>query len=232
MKKISTILLMSIAFIKPALPQQEAVNQQTTLPGFKFLTEQFADAKILRYQVPGFENLSLKQKTLIYYLSQAALSGRDITYDQNYKNNLLIRRTLEAIQEGYTGNRDLDDFNKFTVYLKRVWFCNGIHHHYSTDKILPEFHKEFFSYIIDNTPKHKLPLAKGQTVEQFIEEITPLVFNPDLAPKRVSLNPEKDLVEASASNFYDGVNQAEAEEFYRVMKAEAKKSGKDTLVSF
>ncbi len=223
---------MSIAFIKPALPQQEAVNQPATLPGFKFLTEQFADAKILRYQVPGFENLSLKQKTLIYYLSQAALSGRDITYDQNYKNNLLIRRTLEAIQEGYTGNRDLDDFNKFTVYLKRVWFCNGIHHHYSTDKILPEFHKEFFSYIIDNTPKHKLPLAKGQTVEQFIEEITPLVFNPDLAPKRVSLNPEKDLVEASASNFYDGVNQAEAEEFYRVMKAEAKKSGKDTLVSF
>ncbi len=223
---------MTVTCIEPALPQVETATSPESVPEFRYLTEQFADARILRYQVPGFEKLSLKQKTLIYYLSQAALCGRDITYDQNYKYNLLIRHTLEAIQEHFSGDRSTGDFRKFTVYLKRVWFCNGIHHHYSTDKFLPEFDRAYFAALLDKTPQHKLPLAKGQTLVHFRDEMTSILFNPDIAPKRVNLDPGKDLVETSASNFYDGVTQAEAESFYQAMKEEARKNGRDTLVSF
>jgi len=199
---------------------------------FKYLTEQFADAKILRYQVPGFEDLTLKQKKLVYYLSQAALCGRDITYDQNFKSNLLIRNTLEAVYREYKGNRTDEDFKKFEVYLKRVWFCNGIHHHYSTDKFFPEFSADYFATLINATGSESLPLKKGQTKSQFLSEVTPLIFNPDIAPKRVSLDPQSDLVLSSASNFYDGITQQEAEEFYAGMKKDAKKNNRDTMVSF
>ena len=199
---------------------------------FKFLTEQFADAKILRYQVPGFDTLSLSQKKLIYYLSQAALCGRDIIYDQNYKHNLLIRKTMEVVYADFKGNRDSEDFKEFVVYLKRIWFCNGIHHHYSTDKFFPGFSKEYFATLLRETTPGLLPLNDGQGMDDFIAEMTLLVFSPDVAPKRVSLDPEKDLVLASASNFYDGVNQQEAEHFYVAMKQQTKKSERDTLVSF
>ncbi|MEI7499510.1 MAG: dihydrofolate reductase [Bacteroidota bacterium] len=199
---------------------------------FKFLTEQFADAKILRYQVPGFDTLNLNQKKLIYYLSQAALCGRDITYDQNYKNNLLIRKTLEAIYTDFNGDPNSEDFKKFVVYLKRVWFCNGIHHHYSTDKFFPEFTPAYFSSLVKGTRPVLLPLSKGQTPDQFLAEISPLLFNSEVAPKRVCLDPSKDLVLSSASNFYDGVNQKEAEVFYGSLKRNAKKNKKESRISF
>ena len=199
---------------------------------FKYLTEQFSDAKILRYQVPGFENLSLKQKELVYYLSQAALCGRDITYDQNFKSNLLIRKTLEAVYQDYKGDRKSADFEKFVVYLKRVWFCNGIHHHYSTDKFFPEFTQEYFVTLIKGTNPALLPLAKGQKLTGFVAMISPVIFSADIAPKRVSLDPASDMVLGSASNFYEGLNQQEVETFYDNMKKDAKKSKKDTLVAF
>lgn len=231
MKLLSTFVMM-IALTAGTIPGQAMDKKKSEKDSFKYLTEQFADAKILRYRVPGFEDLTLKQKTLIYYLSQAALCGRDITYDQNYKSNLLIRATLEAIYRDYPGDRNADDFKKFVVYLKRVWFCNGIHHHYSTDKFLPEFTREYFSVLIRSTPQAALPLAAGQNKKKFLDEMIPLLFSPEVAPKRVSLDPSGDLVLNSASNFYEGVNQHEAENFYAGMKNEAKKNRKDTLVSF
>ena len=223
---------MSIAISAFSSPQAVKDNKNEGKDNFKYLTEQFADAKILRYQVPGFENLSLKQKTLVYYLSQAALCGRDIIYDQNFKSNLLVRTTLEAIYLDYKGERNSGDYKKFVVYLKRVWFSNGIHHHYSTDKFLPGFSQEYFATLVKNTPGESLPLLKGQTREQFAETMTSLLFDPSVAPKRVSLDPNSDLVLSSASNFYDGLNQKEAEDFYATMKKEAKKNKQDTLVAF
>jgi len=223
---------MSIAISAFSSPQAVKDNKNEGKDNFKYLTEQFADAKILRYQVPGFENLSLKQKTLVYYLSQAALCGRDIIYDQNFKSNLLVRTTLEAIYRDYKGERNSGDYKKFVVYLKRVWFSNGIHHHYSTDKFLPGFSQEYFATLVKNTPGESLPLLKGQTREQFAETMTSLLFDPSVAPKRVSLDPNSDLVLSSASNFYDGLNQKEAEDFYATMKKEAKKNKQDTLVAF
>jgi dipeptidyl-peptidase III len=199
---------------------------------FKWLTEQFADVKILRYQVPGYDSLSLNQKKLIYYLSQAALAGRDITYAQNYKNNLLVRKTLEAIYNDYAGDRKSEDFGKFVIYLKRVWFSNGIHHHYSTDKFFPDFTTDYFSALIKGTKPENLPLKQEQSVEAFITEMTPILFDPNVAPKKVNLNPDEDLVATSASNFYEGVTQKEAEDFYKNLKKEAIKNNRDTLVAF
>ncbi len=229
MKTLIIILMMSTAITVFASPQSGTENKNDD---FKYFTEQFADSKILRYQVPGFENLSLQQKKLVYYLSQAALCGRDITYDQNFKSNLLIRNTLETIYQNFNGDRSSADYKKFVIYLKRVWFCNGIHHHYSTDKFFPEFSQDYFAAIVNQTKAESLPLAKGQSKEQFLKELTPLLFQPDVAPKRVSLDPDSDLVLSSASNFYEGVNQKEAEEFYSTMKEKAKKNKQDTLISF
>ncbi|MEI7724599.1 MAG: dihydrofolate reductase [Bacteroidota bacterium] len=232
MRTLSTFLIMSIAITAFSSPQSIKENKEEVKDNFKYLTEQFADSKILRYQVPGFESLSLKQKELIYYLSQAALSGRDITYDQNFKSNLLIRTTLEGIYRDFSGDRKSEDFKHFTIYLKRVWFCNGIHHHYSTDKIFPDFSQDYFAILVNNTPLESLPIANGQDKARFLKEMNPLLFNSAIAPKRVSLDPKSDLVVSSASNFYNGVNQKEAEEFYFNMKQDAKKNNQDTLISF
>ncbi|MDD4553930.1 MAG: dihydrofolate reductase [Bacteroidales bacterium] len=232
MKYFRILLLMTIASYATSCGQQGNQKKNDDGNGFKYLTEQFADARILRYQVPGFDSLSLKQKRLIYYLSQAALCGRDIIYDQNYRYNLLIRKTLEGIYENYRGNRNSDDFRSFEVYLKRVWFSNGIHHHYSTDKFIPEFSKEYFASLVKEVDPASLPLAKGQDVNGFISELTPLIFDPQVAAKRVSLDPEKDLILSSASNFYEGVNQHEAEQYYEGLKDADRKAGKDTLISY
>jgi dipeptidyl-peptidase-3 len=198
---------------------------------FKYLTEQFGDARILRYQVPGFESLNLNQKKLIYFLSQAALSGRDIIYDQNYKHNLLIRKTLEAIYVNYSGDRSNEDFRKFEVYLKRVWFSNGIHHHYSTEKFFPEFSSDYLKTLIAGTEIESLPLTQGQNAEKFIAELSPLIFSPEVASKRVSLDADGDLVQSSASNFYDGVSQAEVEEYYANLRTANRKNKMDTLIA-
>ena len=185
---------------------------------FDYTVEQFADLQILRYRVPGFENLSLQQKELVYYLTEAALQGRDILFDQNGKYNLRIRRTLEAIYTGYKGDKNTPDFKAMEVYLKRVWFSNGIHHHYGSEKFVPAFAPEFFKEAVLSVDASTLPLAEGQTAEQLCDELSPVIFDPTVMPKRVNQAAGEDLVLTSACNYYDGVTQKEAEDFYNAMK--------------
>lgn len=195
-------------------------NPKTTAEAEKFdyTVEQFADLQILRYRVPGFEDLSLKQKELVYYLTEAALQGRDILFDQNGKYNLTIRRMLEAVYTGYNGDKNTPDFKVMEVYLKRVWFSNGIHHHYGSEKFVPGFTPEFFRQAVQSVDAATLPLAEGQTVEQLCEEVFPVIFDPKVMPKRVNQAAGEDLVLTSACNYYDGVTQQEAEDFYNALK--------------
>ena len=185
---------------------------------FDYTVEQFADLQILRYRVPGFENLSLQQKELVYYLTEAALQGRDILFDQNGKYNLRIRRTLEAIYTGYKGDKNTPDFKAMEVYLKRVWFSNGIHHHYGSEKFVPGFAPEFFKEAVLSVDASTLPLAEGQTAEHLCDELSLVIFDPAVMPKRVNQAAGEDLVLTSACNYYDGVTQKEAEDFYNAMK--------------
>lgn len=195
-------------------------NPKTTAEAEKidYTVEQFADLQILRYCVPGFEDLSLKQKELVYYLTEAALQGRDILFDQNGKYNLTIRRMLEAVYTGYKGDKNTPDFKAMEVYLKRVWFSNGIHHHYGSEKFVPGFTPEFFRQAVQSVDAATLPLAEGQTVEQLCEEVFPVIFDPTVMPKRVNQAAGEDLVLTSACNYYDGVTQQEAEDFYNALK--------------
>jgi dipeptidyl-peptidase-3 len=203
---------------------------QKSGPKYNYLLEQFADAKIMRYTVPGFDLLTLNQKTLIYYLSQAALCGRDIIWDQNCKLNLPIRATLDAIVLNYKGDRKTKDFGNFMVYVKRVWFSNGIHHHYSNDKFFPEISKAYFAQLVKQSIGGKFPVNKGETIPQFIERMTSYIFDPAVAPKKISLDTSKDLVVSSSTNFYDNVSQKEAEDFYANM---IKKDGENpTPISY
>lgn len=186
---------------------------------FPYRDEQFADLQMLRYQVPGFEELSLKQKTLIYYLSQAALEGRDILYDQNGKYNLVIRKTLETVYSGYKGDTATAYYKNFVVYLKRVWFSNGIHHHYGSDKFVPGFSQEFLKGALAQVDSTQLPLKEGGTVADLEQEIFPVIFDPTVMPKRVNQADGEDLIATSASNYYgEGVTQQEAEKFYNSLK--------------
>lgn len=185
---------------------------------FEYQVEQFADLQILRYRVPGFEKLSLRQKQLIYYLSQAALEGRDILYHQNGKYNLPIRRLLEAVYVAYKGPRDTDEFRAFEVYLKRVWFANGIHHHYSCDKFVPGFTPDYLRSLVESLPADALPLAEGETCIKLCNRLFPVIFDPEVMPKRVNQADGEDLLLTSAANYYEGVTQQEAEDFYAAMK--------------
>lgn len=185
---------------------------------FDYTVEQFADLQLLRYVVHGFEDLSLEQKELVYYLSQAALEGRDILFDQNGKYNLVIRRMLETVYTDYQGNRADADFVNLEIYLKRVWFSNGIHHHYASDKFVPAFTSEFFRTALKNVDAAKLPLADGETVDTLCDRIFPVIFDPKVMSKRVNQADGEDLVLTSAANYYDGVTQQEAEEFYDALK--------------
>ncbi|MDF2450018.1 MAG: dipeptidyl-peptidase [Bacteroidota bacterium] len=183
-------------------------------PKFNYISEQFADLRILRYEVPGFNELSLKQKELLYYLSEAALCGRDIAWDQNYKYNLTIRKTLDAIVETSTLDKKSEDYKNFMVYVKRVWFSRGIHHHYGSEKFFPDCSQEYFSKLILSADSKLLPLKSGETVKDFSARILPIIYDPKIAPKKVSLDASKDLITNSAVNFYEGVTQQEAIEFY------------------
>lgn len=185
---------------------------------FEYQVEQFADLQILRYRVPGFEKLSLRQKQLIYYLSQAALEGRDILYHQNGKYNLPVRRLLEAVYVAYKGPRDTDEFRAFEVYLKRVWFANGIHHHYSCDKFVPGFTPDYLRSLVESLPADALPLAEGETCTKLCNRLFPVIFDPEVVPKRVNQADGEDLILTSAANYYEGVTQQEAEDFYAAMK--------------
>jgi dipeptidyl-peptidase-3 len=183
--------------------------------------EKFADIKILRYLVPGFESLDLNKKIYIYYLSQAALCGRDILWDQNNRYNLAIRAVLENIWKSYSGNRSADEFVLFEVYLKRVWFSNGIHHHYSTEKLPAGFSENYFDELVQQSDWSEFKLPAGKQFGSFISEIRDVIFNPEKAPKRVNLEPGKDLLETSSNNYYQSVKQSEAENFYSTLKEKA-----------
>ena len=192
---------------------------KTSEDNFNYSVEQFADLQILRYKVQGFESLTLNQKKLIYYLSEAALNGRDILFDQNGKYNMKIRRLLEAVYLNYDGDRSDSEFQAFEVYLKRVWFASGIHHHYSTDKFIPGFSVDFLRNSVMALDKSLLPLSTGETVVGLCNELFPVMFDPEMMPKRVNQVDGEDLLLTSASNYYVGVTQQEAEEFYSAMKS-------------
>ena len=180
--------------------------------------ERFADIQMLRYELKGFEDLSLNQKMYIYCLSKAILMGRDITFDQQGKYNLRIRKTLEAIFQHYQGNRESEEFQAFVVYLKRVWFASGIHHHYGCEKFVPGFSEEYFYHLVEGIADDKLPLKKGESKEDLLDELVPVIFDPTIQPKRVNQTDGEDLVLTSACNFYEDVTQEEVERFYAKMK--------------
>lgn len=181
--------------------------------------ESFADLAILRYEVSGWDELDLKQKTLLYYLNEAALQGRDILFDQNNRYNLPIRRTLEAIYTNYKGNKESVDFKEFKIYLKRVWFSNGIHHHYGEEKFLPGFSQEFFTNTVKSLNEELLPLREGQSVDEFLGELLPVMFEPALYLKKVNQDTNVDVIVNSANNYYaEGITQQEVEAYYNAMK--------------
>lgn len=188
---------------------------------FSYIVDQFADLQILRYKVPGFENLSLRQKQLLYHLSEAALMGRDILFDQNGRHNLVIRRTLEAVYQYGTVDKSSADYQAFEVYLKRVWFANGIHHHYGEDKFIPGFSEAFFDAAVRSVDVSLLPLKAGETVDTLLARLKPVIFDPTVMPKRTVQSGDTDWIQASANNYYgEDVTQAEVEAFYGKMKAE------------
>lgn len=204
------------------LPQEVENTEEKS--EFVWSPDRFADLKIVRYQVPSFDKLSLNQKKLVYFLSQAALSGRDMIWDQNYRHNLRIRRTLEAVVSGDHGDKSGEDWAKFMEYTKRVWFSSGIHHHYSSMKFEPEFSREFFVEAVMKTST-ELPLLVGETKEQLAENIADIIFDMSKDIKRVNLASGADIVLESANNYYgEDVTQAEAESFYQKMKQEAGKT--------
>lgn len=188
---------------------------------FSYIVDQFADLQILRYQVPGFANLSLRQKQLLYHLSEAALMGRDILFDQNGRYNLVIRRTLEAVYQYGTVDKSSADYQAFEVYLKRVWFANGIHHHYGEDKFIPGFSEAFFDAAVRSVDASLLPLKAGETVDTLLARLKPVIFDSTVMPKRTVQSGDTDWIQASANNYYgEDVTQVEVEAFYGKMKAE------------
>ena len=213
MKKSLMIGLMGAMTLVACNQEKEKVEDQ-----FNYTVEQFADLQLLRFKVHGFEELPLKQKELVYYLSEAALQGRDILFDQNGKYNLIIRKMLEVVYTDYQGDRSDANFKNFETYLKRVWFSNGIHHHYAADKFVPGFTPEFFKSALESVDASKLPLMEGETLDALCEEVFPVIFDAKIMAKRVNQADGEDLVLTSASNYYDGVTQKEAEAFYAKMK--------------
>ncbi|MDE5886495.1 MAG: dipeptidyl peptidase 3 [Muribaculaceae bacterium] len=209
-KSLSTLILASmLSFNASAVVDKN----------FNYHVDRFADIEVLRYEVPEFDHLSLNQKKMIYYLAQAAQNGRDILWDQNGKYNLQIRKLLENIYTNYKGDKNSKEFKAFEKYLKQVWFGNGIHHHYSTDKFTPEFSQEFFVAEVNNLPDNLLPLNSGETRQQLLNTLVPVIFDPAVMPKRVNQDGSVDVVATSASNLYgDGVTQAEVEAYYAALK--------------
>lgn len=209
-KPVSLTYLFMITLLLSSCTEKPAVTETE----FKFQVDRFEEFQILRYQIPDFESLDIRQKKLLYYLGEAAKCGRDITFDQNFKYNLMVRKTLDAIVSTYTGDRTTGEFEKFMNYTKKVWFANGIHHHYSTDKFIPGFSSEYFSQLVLNSDSSKLPLNTNQTVEQLLTLVTPILFDPNLYAKKVASEKGTDIISASASNFYEGVTMDEVNTYY------------------
>lgn len=219
MKKILAIGMTAMLFAGCTGDKKEVSGLSTPAPAdFQYVVDQFADMQVLRYRVNGIETLTLRQQEMLYYLSEAALSGRDILYDQNGKYNLTIRRILEAIYTADNVDRQSDDFKTMELYLKRVWVSNGIHHHYSGEKFVPGFSQPWFEEMIGNLPVEKLGLREGQEVSDLLNDIMPVIFDPSVMPQHKNQAAGVDLIATSASNYYDGVTQAEAEAFYNAMK--------------
>lgn len=211
--KAILLIILSFALFTTSCKEKTEVKTDD----FMYEVDEFADIQILRYKVPGFENLDLKQKELIYYLSMAALEGRDILYDQNNKYNLAIRRLLEAIYLNYDGNKNTEEYKNFETYLKRIWFSNGIHHHYGEDKFTPGFSETFLIEQVNKLPADQIPLQKNQSKDDFILEISKVIFNKDYMSKKV--NQSGDVIQNSASNYYgDGISQEEVTKFYKQME--------------
>lgn len=198
--------------------QQEEQKEVEKKEEFKFLVDEFADIKIMRYQIPGWNDLTLQQKTYIYYLSEAAKCGRDILWDQNFKYNLTIRKTLENIMNTYKGDTESNEYKQFLVYAKRVFFSNGIHHHYAEDKIIPEFSATYFIELIKNSEVTGFPLKESQSIDEFGNWISEVICNNDLYKMRISNDESQDLLLSSSTNFYDGITKKEAEGFYKKME--------------
>lgn len=196
----------------------ETIADDIDYTTFEYKVDRFADIEILRYPVSGFNSLSLQQKELIYYLSQAALEGRDILWDQHNRYNLTIRRVCEGLYENYMGDKSSDDWKNFETYLKQIWMANGIHHHYSEDKIMPQFSQEYFTTIVKSVDPGRMPFRDGMAADETLNEIIPVMFDPAVMPKRMSQAQGTDIVETSAVNFYEGVTQKEVEDLYNSMK--------------
>jgi len=228
MKKILILIISIMSISIYSCDQAEKEQTGNGESEFQFLTEQFADIRMLRYQIPGFEDLSLEQKKLIYYLGEAALAGRDIIYDQNFKYNLAVRRCMEEILKNYEGDRQNAEWQEFVTYLKRVWFSNGIHHHYANDKFVAGFSMEYFESLANNAPGSVFPMKEGQNLGEFIDWMGEIIFNPAVASKRISSDINSDLILGSACNYYEGVTQQEAEDYYKSIKV----AGDETPVSY
>jgi dipeptidyl-peptidase-3 len=203
----------AIAFMSLQFSGEQAQAQGYD-PKFNVEAESFADLQVLRYEIPGFRELSLKQKQLSYYLYEAALCGRDIIYDQKSKNGILLRKTIEAMYGSYKGDKKAKEWKQFEEYCGRFWFSNGNHHHYSNDKFIPECSEKYFATILNNCDAKQLPLQKGEAKEAFVKGIVKLVYDMSVEPKVVDLRPDIDNVAASSNNFYEGVTQKEVEAYY------------------
>ena len=198
-------------------PSQPVVEEPIQKEEFKFLVDQFADLRIMRYQIPDWDQLSLNQKAYLYYLGEAAKCGRDILAEQNFKYNLCVRKTIEAVLNSYQGDRECADFQNFTVYAKRVFFSNGIHHHYAEDKFFPEISEAYFAELVKGSDAALLPLNEGETVDEFIAFLTPVIFDHNLYTMRRSS--QEDIIANSAVNFYEGnITKKEVEQFYKKMQ--------------
>lgn len=195
-----------------------SVEDDIDYSAFEYKVDRFADIEILRYPVSGFNSLTLKQKELIYYLSQAALEGRDILWDQHNKHNLTIRRVCEGLYNNYMGDKSTEDWKNFETYLKQIWMANGIHHHYSEDKIMPQFSQEYFIQITKSVDPGRMPFRDGMAADETLNEIVPVMFDATVMPKRMNQAAGADIVATSAVNFYEGVTQKEVEDFYNSMK--------------
>ena len=221
MKRI--LFMLTTIFLLSACTEGNKADSRTTADDgidstFSYKVDQFADIEILRYPVPGFQSLSLPQKELIYYLSQAALEGRDILWDQHNRYNLTIRRVCEGVYENFMGDKSSEEWKNFETYLKQIWMANGIHHHYSEDKILPLYSQDYFVRLVKSVDPGRMPFRDGMAADETLKEILPVMFDPTVMPKRMNQTPGTDIVTSSAVNFYEGVTQKEVEEFYNAMK--------------
>jgi len=211
-------MIVMTPFVIGSCKNKQVQNETDASEPFEYVVDQFADVEILRYQVPAWDDLSLNQKLLIYYLSEAASWGRDITFDQNYVHNLAIKEVLENIMNTYSGDRESAHFIAFTDYVKRFWFSNGIHHHYSNAKFFPEISPEDFKELMENSDISQYTVQENQTYEQYQEWMSNLIFNPDIAPMKISSDNAKDKITYSASNFYQNVTQKEVEDYYHKLE--------------